>query len=65
METKLSDKAKKKVKEIYPNAKVSRDGAFFFVTNNDIDLGAGFTKEGAWCSAGYSIKNKKTEAENE
>lgn len=57
---KLSDKAEKKVKAIYPDAKVSRDGAMFFVTTEmrgykDRDLGAGFSKEGAWCSAGCTV----------
>lgn len=60
METeKPSDRAERNVRAKYPDVKVQRDGAMFFVSTGKgydrIDLGAGFSKEGAWCSAGCSL----------
>ena len=59
---KLSEKSEKKVKAIYPDAKVSRDGVMFFIStgrgNDKKDLGAGFSPYAAWCSAGYSLPDK-------
>ena len=56
---KPSKRAKKIVLAQYPMAKVERDGAMFFVYigkgSKRQDLGAGFSKEGAWCSAGCSL----------
>lgn len=60
MRTELpSIKARKKVLAKYPAARVQRDGALFFVSigkgYDKVDLGAGFSKAGAWCSAGYHL----------
>lgn len=55
----LSDKAKRKVTAKYPSHKIERDGAFFFIyiIKDKIkkDLGAGFSREGAYCSAACNI----------
>ena len=52
---KISDNAKKDVMKKYPKAKCVRDGAMFFVTIGKEDIGAGFSPEGAWYSAGVTI----------
>lgn len=55
----ISANSETRVKAKYPNAKCERDGAMFFVRSGKKDLGAGFSKEGAWCSAGCSVPSKK------
>jgi hypothetical protein len=61
---KLSDKAERNVRAKYPDVRHERDGAFFFIITgkgrNKKELGAGFTLNGAWCSAGCSLS--KTES---
>jgi len=60
---KLSDKAEKRIKKIYPDARAERDGAMFFIVTDllkgeDRTLGGGFSRDGAWCSAGCSVPVK-------
>lgn len=60
LQEKLSDTAKKNVLKMFPKAKCERDGAFFFVfiivNKKKVDLGGGFSPEGAWCSAGVTVR---------
>jgi hypothetical protein len=50
------------IKQTYPDAKIEQDGALFFVFTgngyNKKDLGAGFSKDGAWCSAANKLNSK-------
>lgn len=58
---KVSDIAKENVIKVFPKAKCERDGAFFFVfvivNKKQVDLGAGFSSEGAWCSANVTVSS--------
>lgn len=45
------EKYKRMVIEKYPDAKCALDGALYFISSGNKDLGAGFSKASAWSSA--------------
>lgn len=53
---KLSDIAKRRVLNKFPDAKCEKDYSMYYISvtrdRHTKDIGAGFSEDGAWCSAG-------------